>query len=270
MNREALDLLARCEINPVQGVIDCSAWIGQYPFRGIERAGVAQLQEQAGELGIERVIVSPFEGIFQENGLDAYARAAAALADVGLLDVWPVVRPGALLGLEALLDRYGPRGMRLVPGYHGYHLYDPAVETIMRIAREREMVVQVFTRIADERWHWMLKVPELPMHDIEYAVSAFDQQALVVCGLNRPQSLAPLMKVHPLLYSDVSRVRGPVFGMEQLVAEMPIDRVMFGSLWPIQIVEATLWQVISARIDPELREAILGGNARRLFSGVHR
>jgi len=266
VNQRVRTLLERSNVVPAgEGVIDVSAWVGQYPFRGILRCGVADWKEAAATLGISRAIVSPFEAVFWENNLDAYERWADSLAGESQLEVWPVVRPGALHGVEELLDRLHPRGLRLLPSYHDYHLYDTGVEPIMRLARERGMIVQIFTRIADERWHWMLNVPELPMHDLEYATAVFDQQPIVVCGLNRPQSLAGRMTQHPMLYADVSRLRGPVFGVEQLAKSAPADRLLFGSLWPIQIIEATLWQVTSARIDRAERDRILRDNAATLL-----
>ena len=249
------------------GAIDVSAWVGQYPFRGIPKSSVADLKRRMSSLRISLAIVSPFEAIFWENGLDAYERAADELAaDDASLQVWPVMRPGAMHGLERLLDRYHPRGLRLLPSYHDYHLYDASVEPIMTLARERRMIVQIFARIADERWHWMLKVPELPLHDIEYATGVFDRQPILVCGLNRPQALAARMEHHPMLYADVSRVRGPVFAMDQLLASPQIDRLVFGSLWPIQIVEATLWQITSAgATDEAARAKLLRENAEALL-----
>ena len=135
----------------------------------------------------------------------------------------------------------------------------------MRLARERGMIVQIFTRLADERWHWMLKVPELPLHDIEYAIAIYDQQPLIVSGLNQPQSLAGRMRQHPMLYADISRHRGPTSGIERLVKSAPVDRLLFGSLWPVQVIEATLCQVTAAHIDPAARDAILRDNAASLL-----
>ena len=251
-------------------VIDCSAWVGQYPFRSIRCVDAESMRELLTRLGIKKAVVSPYEALFQENNLDAYARFAADHAANALLEVWPVLRPGHLHGLRNLLDRYRPCGLRLVPTYHGYHLFDAAVAPIFEIARERGMIVQIFTRIADERWHWMLKVPELPADELDYAATVYANQPIIVSGLNAPQTLAPRMRQHPSLYADVSRVRGPVFAMEKLVETVPPDRLVFGSLWPIQMIEATLWQVTSARISERAREGILASNARSLMASAFR
>jgi uncharacterized protein len=248
------------------GAVDCSAWIGTYPFRAIPRSSIDDLRERMQVLGIDRAIVSPFEALFQENNLDSYAHAAAQLKSDPGLEVWPVIRPGALHGFEKLLDEYRPGGMRLVPNYHGYRLYDRTVERIMAAARERRMMVQIFTRIADERWHWMLKVPELSLAEIEHAVSIYGNQPLLISGLNAPQNLSPRMQQHPGLFADVSRVRGPLFAMEKLLASSVSEKLVFGSLWPIQIIEPTLWQITSAPVPDEKKNAVLHTNAKTLLN----
>lgn len=266
MNQQISEILSASGIEPAAtGAVDFSMWTGQYPFRGIMRSSLEDWRRLVEVLGIQLTIASPFEAIFWENNLDAYARTAEELAEEPRMEVWPVVRPGALYGLEKLLDRYQPRGIRLVPTYHEYHLYDDAVEPIMKLAAQRNLIVQVFTRIADERWHWMLHKPELSMHELEYLTSIYDKQPILVSGLNRPQSLAHRFAQHPHLYADISRVRGPVFAMETVLAEAPLDRLVFGSLWPIQIIEATLWQVTTGRIKAAARDRVLWDNAQTLL-----
>ena len=138
------------KLAPEDSVIDVAAWVGQYPFRGIAGSDVEALKRKMGELRIERAIIAPFEGIFWENTLDAYEQCAAKLEQEKSLELWPVVRLGATFGLEQLLDRYRPRGIRLLPNYHGYRLSDPGAADLMQLARERGMIVQVFQRVADE------------------------------------------------------------------------------------------------------------------------
>jgi len=253
---------------PLAGrVFDVSAWIGSYPFRGIPHSSLDDLKRKMTELRIERAIVAPFEAIFWENNLDAYEQWAKQLATHSELELWPVVRPGATHGLERLLDRFKPRGIRLLPNYHCYRLSDRSVEPILNLARERDMIVQVFARIADERWHHMLHLPGVDTADLEYLTSVCPDQRVLISGLNSHSFLAPRLRDQPMLYADVSRVRGPQFAIEKLVNELPANKLIFGSLWPIQIIEGTLWQITTAEIKPAQRDAILFGSAQRLLAG---
>lgn len=242
----------------VPRVIDVSMWLGQYPFRGIPTGSTDV---------VTHAIVSPFEALFWENSLDAYEQCAEKNVD-SKFDIWPVVRPGAVHGLEKLLDRFHPRGLRLLPNYHNYRLFDSAAHEIMHLARERNMIVQVFSRIADERWHWMLKVPPVEIDQIEYLTASFQSQPILISGLNSLAPLASRMRQSKNLYVDISRIRGPVFAIEQIVKDIPVEQIVFGSLWPIQIIEATLWQVTTAKIEESIRAKILHENADHLLAGL--
>jgi predicted TIM-barrel fold metal-dependent hydrolase len=249
----------------VMNVIDVSAWVGQYPFRGIPSSDIASLKRKMGQLRIERAIVAPFEGIFWENTLNAYELFVEELKSETSLELWPVVRPGATAGLEKLLDRYRPRGLRVLPNYHGYRLWDSAAAELMQLARERGMVVQVFQRIADERWHYLLHVPPVPQDDLEYLTAVYHDQPILLSGVQPLISLASRLREQPKLYVDISRVRGPQFAFESLVKDLPAEKLIFGSLWPVQIIEATLWQVTTAQIPAEVKQQILHDNAEWMF-----
>jgi hypothetical protein len=246
--------------------IDLSAWVGNYPFRGIPNSSVDDLKQKMRELHISRAIVAPFEAIFWESNLDAYERWADTLAAHRELELWPVVRPGATHGLDKLLDRFKPRGVRLLPNYHGYRLSDRSIEPILQMARERDLIAQIFARIADERWHYMLKVPGVDDADLEYLTATSSEQRILISGCNSLAFLASRLRDQPLLYADISRVRGPQFAIEKMVRDLPVNKLVFGSLWPIQIIEATLWQVTTAKIEPPARDAMLYGNAERLLA----
>jgi predicted TIM-barrel fold metal-dependent hydrolase len=249
-------------------VVDVAAWVGEYPFRGINGGAREPLKAVLDRLRIERAIASPYEGIFWENGLEVFERARDAHAADDRVELWPVVRPGFTRGLEKLLDRHRPRGLRLVPNYHGYRLSDPAVADVMAIARARRMIVQVFQRIADERWHFMLKVPAVEPFDLDYLTAMFPDQKILITGMNSVAPLASRLRQLPGLYADVSRTRGPQFAIENMVKTLPAEKLVFGSLWPVQIVEATLWQVTTANIEEGVRQGILHENARRMLSTI--
>lgn len=247
-------------------VIDTSAWIGNYPFRGIPNSSIADVKRLQKELNIEKSIVAPFEGIFWENTLDAHKHFAEQIAGESTLELWPVVRPGAAVGIEKLLDRYKPRGIRLLPNYHGYRLSDPDAGRILDLARERKLIVQVFARIADERWHHLLHVPGVDQHDLDYLTSVYADQPILISGAASLGPLSARLKELPMLFADHSRIRGPQFAIESLAKSLPMGKIVFGSLWPIQIIEATLWQVTTAKIDDAMKSAVLYDNAQKLLS----
>ena len=87
---------------------------------------------------------------------------------------------------------------------------------------------------------------------------------ILLSAVNAPGLLADALAGCPRACVDLSRVRSPLFAVEKLCRELPADRIVFGSLHPIQTIEASLWPVLDARIDQSARRGILAGNFRRL------
>lgn len=249
--------------------VDMSAWIGHYPFRGIPNSSIDDLRGRMTALQINRAIVSPYEAIFWENNLDAYERAAEKFQSDAQIEVWPVLRPGATVGAEKLFDRFNPLGLRLLPNYHRYRLSDPAADELMQLAKSRGMIVQIFQRIADERWHHLLTVPPVDPVDMECVSSVHADQPIVLSGIGSLAPFATRLRESPNLYADLSRIRGPQFAYEMLAKTVPMEKLVFGSLWPIQIIEASLWQIQTAKIDDTLKRRILFENAQALLDAAH-
>lgn len=248
-------------------VVDVSAWVGSYPFRGIPDSGLGNLQNLSRDLTIRKVIVSSFENLFWENGFDGYKTQQAKLESLDFVEHWPVVNPampGQIAALESLVERYRPRGLRLLPNYHSYNLGNSAVTEVMCFARERRMIVQVFQCIADSRWHWMLHVPDVEEEQIQAFVDEYNEQPVVICAMRNPAVLADRLESNPLLYVDTSRIRGPVFAFEHLIETVPASKILFGSLWPIQIIQATLWQIQYGALPEAIRNSILRENYQLL------
>ena len=248
--------------------VDVAAWVGTYPFRSIRSSSLDTLASKARELSIDTFIVSSFESVFQENHLDAFERWHARIADIDSLEHWPVVDPSmprCLARLQRIVERYRPRGIRLLPNYHGYSLRDGVIDDLMVFAEEQGLVTQIFTMIADPRWHYMLKVPPVAPEDYEHLTSVHPDAKLLISGQQPLQRLASRANECPNLYLDVSRVRGPVFAMTSLLDALPAEKLVFGSLWPIQIIEATLWQVTKARLAEQTQCLLLQDNVKRML-----
>lgn len=70
----------------------------------------------------------------------------------------------------------------------------------------------------------------------------------------------------PRVWLDVSRVRGRLFAIEQLTRAVGAEKLIFGSLWPIQMIAPVLRPIEEAAVDAAQCAAILGGNWNR-FAG---
>lgn len=211
-------------------------------------------------------MASSFQGLFEEDNLAAYHRAVQEAGEVPGLQVWPVVnpsRPNQLARLEKVLGENPARGLRLLPNYHGYRLDAPFVGELMEWARSHGLVVQVFQAIADVRWHWLLVVQPVSDEELVCFARKFPEAEIILGGLARPRAVADVLRANPRCYLDLSGVRGPLFAVEHLVADLPATQILFGSLWPLQAAESILEQIKEARLGEETRALLLGENALR-------
>lgn len=252
--------------------IDVAAWVGTYPFRHLQHCSVVDLRRQMEKSAIGWVIVSHFNCLFNEDSPAAYLRAVEEVGEVAGLELWPVInpsRPSQLSNFDRCLDIEPARGLRLLPNYHGYSLADPCVGELVEWAVSRGMIIQVFQQIADVRWQWMLTVPPVPLPELLNFCTTYTAAKILLSGVDRLAALAPVFPAGERLYADTSRLRGPQFAVENVVKSIPVDRLVFGSLWPLQITEATLWQIRSAAIPPAERRQIMHENAMVLLGSSH-
>lgn len=254
----------------MQDVIDVSGFVGAWPFRSIPRSSRDDLQTLADGLGLRRVVVSSFENLFWENASDAARQTAVAVEGDPLLEHFPMVNPpfpGALDALKRLYDEHPFRGVRLLSNYHRYSLDDPAVAELIAWTHSRNIVVQVFRRIVDERLHYMLEVPSVPDDQLWALAERYPEQRFIFSALwyGEIVGTAHTLGNPDRIWFDVSRCRGPENWPAQLVEEVPARQIVFGSLWPLQVIRSTLAEIIYAPFDDATRAMILHDNAAALL-----
>ncbi len=256
--------------------IDTTAFVGDYPFRGFGPTTPAALKERAAQYGVGQAIVSSFQELFWENNLDATARLADELRGDDFFIHFAVINPaypGQLKALPQLVEQTGVRGLRLLPNYHGYHLWDAYALELFELAAQHDLPVQIIREIQDQRMHWMHTVPPVSNADFDWLFSALGSQELPACRLllsalpfAELTRLADVLRNASTVWTDLSRVRGPVFAVEKLVNDHKLERLVYGTLWPIQVMAATYRQIEDAAITDEQRAAILAGNCQRFLT----
>jgi predicted TIM-barrel fold metal-dependent hydrolase len=175
--------------------------------------------------------------------------------------------PGALEDLKRLYERHPFAGVRLLSNYHGYSLGDAAVDQLIDWTQGQGLVVQVFRRVVDERLHYMLKVPPVPDEELKDLAQRHPQQRFIFSALWLAEILAltEAMGKPQHVWFDVSRCRGPEEWPLKLVEAVSPEQIVFGSLWPLQVIRSTLGEILYAPFDDRTRAMILRENAESLI-----
>lgn len=259
-----------------QGAIDVTVYLGQWPFRHATRASSADLSAMADRLGLTGLCVSHIASVFgydTRSGNEALLKETAA--DVRL---WPFVILNPLeTGWERELvwaAQAGARGVRLLPGYHGYSLRCPQMTALAAAIDSLGLPLQLCARLQDERLqHPRYPVANVPLHEIaELADKAGGRAPLLVSGLRESEWEQMLMHLssdspRERLFCDLWYCNGPLAVIASLCSRSGngADTFAYGSCHPIQTAEATALQLAAANISETSRYSLCAGNARHFL-----
>jgi len=158
-------------------------------------------------------------------------------------------------------------GIRLHPNYHGYQLNDPDFARLLRLATERRLIVQLAVMMEDERMmHPRLRVDPVDTAPLAGLVKATPDLRLVLLnalGALRGQPLLDLIAAGEV-YVEISMLEG-VGGVASLLAQVPLERMLFGSHAPLFYFESALLKLKESALTEQQLQAIRVGNARRLL-----
>ncbi|MDF2715356.1 MAG: hypothetical protein K0R28_2281, partial [Paenibacillus sp.] len=228
----------------------------------------------ADRLGLSAMCVSHIASIFgfdTRSGNEELFREAAR--DERL---WPfaILNP-AEDGWEPELEwavQEGARGIRLVPGYHGYSLASPQVAELVARLRERQLPLHICVRLEDERLvHPRFPIVPVPFHEIAELLRLTGEDMLVILsGLRAREwdSVSELLndghRTDKVLL-DLWFTNGPIGAIASLSRSSLANRLGYGSCAPIQVPEATALQLAAADIGADKRAALCRGHAAALL-----
>ena len=158
-------------------------------------------------------------------------------------------------------------GIRLHPNYHGYKLDDPAFARLLDLARERGLIVQLAVSMEDERTqHPLMRAPHVDVAPLVALIASRSNLRIVLLNWSRGVSSALLPKLSAAgsVYFDIATLEG-VGGVANLLEQVPLDRVVFGSHAPFFYLESAVLKLKESALSEAQAAAIQAGNARRLL-----
>ncbi|MCX6904712.1 MAG: amidohydrolase family protein [Verrucomicrobia bacterium] len=157
-------------------------------------------------------------------------------------------------------------GLRLHPNYHGYKLDDPSFARLLRLAANRHLIVQLVLAMEDERtMHPLLRVE--PVDPAPLAESVRQIPGLRLVLLNALRALRGDLLRNLLAVGNVAvelaTLEG-VGGVANLLKQIPLPRLLFGSHAPFFYFESALLKVQESPLTQDQLNAIRRENAQRL------
>ncbi|HIE50671.1 MAG TPA: hypothetical protein EYP85_02840 [Armatimonadetes bacterium] len=253
-------------------MIDVNLYCGEYPFRRLPRTTGDGLLQLMDAIGCERAVATPFAAIFYKDNLDGLRKAIEETAGVGeRVFFYAVINP-AFPGWERdareALTLPGVVGWRLFPRYHHYEWLDPQVITLLQIAGEQKVPVNLTARLVDDRLdHWLLRVPPLDLDQVAGLLKQCRNTTLLLSHFytNELNLLASAIKSHPQAYLDIGNTKPNVFWFDQVATQFDPTRLVLGTGAPLYYYQGTLLSLAKAEMDETTRHRLSHENAQRLF-----
>ncbi len=241
-------------------VIDFHGHVGRWDDLGIVDDPATMLRAMDA-VGIDRSCVF---NIFHPEGTTGNDETAAFVARhpdrfIGFAYVSPLLPDLMVPELERAIDELGFPAIKLYPPYTPFPLCDPIWDPIYGFANERELAVILHTgpEKTAEPGHLLEAAPRFPKAKfIAGHAGNFEPY--------RSQAIKAAQVCDNVYLETCSTYRSPGV-IEELVAGVGADRVLFGSDTPLMDPRAQMGKIITAAIDDDAKRLILGENAKKLL-----
>ena len=258
-------------------LIDINANIGHWPFRKTGSRTCKALLERMDQFGVDISVVSNMNGIFykdtQASNEELYEEINKDQRFRDRFLPFAIINPiygGWKRDLDICTKKMGMKGIRLYPRYHDYELTDPACIELVKMARDRDLVVGLTLRMADSRSRsWMDIDKEWNLADVLPIMRAVPDAKFLVLnianGIRVSEEELGLFRNSNILFDTSGR---NIYNLSELIHKFGKERFAFGTHSPILDYITGLLRIESLRdteADETTREMLRSGNARRLL-----
>ena len=254
-------------------IIDTNVYFSRWPFRRLNGDEPADLAAKLRVGGVKRAWVGSFDGLLHKDIAAVNTRLAEECRKFGNGFFVPFGSVNPMLpdweeDVRRCAEVHHMPGIRLHPNYHGYKLEDAVFTRLLELAAERGLVVQLAVSMEDERTqHPLVQVPHVDVKALPALVRKFPK--LQVQLLNAFRSLrGPILlqlAATGQVSFEIAMLEG-VGGVANLLEQVPMARVLFGSYAPMFYWESAAIKMRESVLSEAQAKTILEENSRRLLA----
>lgn len=156
-------------------------------------------------------------------------------------------------------------GIRLLPAYHGYRLNSATISKLVEQVNSKGLRLVITARLVDERQeHHGVSIKPVSVKQLDDFIKRHPRIHPLIQGLSIHE-LESLSKAGGLFSTDTSFAEWEDT-LRVLKRHLPVSRIQFGSLSPLQVKQAQVDKVRLSSITVRQRELIGLGNAKKFFN----
>jgi predicted TIM-barrel fold metal-dependent hydrolase len=255
-----------------RSLIDVNVHLSRWPFRRLRGDDTSTLVAMLRRNGVAQAWAGSFDGLLHKDLASVNSRLADECRAAGgeFLAPFGSLNP-KLPDWEEELRRcaevHRMAGIRLHPNYHGYSLDDPEFARLLRLAAERRMIVQLALVMEDERMmHPLMRVDPVDPAPLVDLVKQTPGLRLVLLNALRTLRGKPLLGLVSAgeVFVEIAMLEG-LGGVGNLLAQLPAQRVLFGSHAPLFYFESARLKLKESPLSDEQLNAIRRENVQRLL-----
>jgi hypothetical protein len=264
---------AAAETKPA-ALIDTNVSLGQWPFRRVPLDETPALAARLHTHGVTQAWAGSFDALLHKDLAAVNARLAEDCRrhGRGLLVPFGAIHPNLPDWEEDLRrchEAHQMPGLRLHPNYHGYTLNTPAFARLLELATSRKLLVQIACSLEDDRTqHPRLQVPPVDLAPLIGLLETIPAARVQLLNAFRSLRGKPVLDLAARgARFEIATLEG-VEGIAQLLAQLPGDRLCFGSHAPFFYFESAKLKLQESVLSPAQMNALCADNAGRLITPV--
>lgn len=253
-------------------IIDCSAWVGDWPFYYLRYGDIDLLGERYEKYNIGKVYVSPIEAILETepkrpNQL-LFDRVDRFNDRDGKVKFMPVpVLDLSIKNWEDLLfssmKRSDVKMIKLLPNYHMYDFNEEILEKLVGITSQEKILISVQIRVEDPRRHHpLMKVGDVDINTIAKTVSHFPRQKFLINN-GSIREIGEGLYFPTNVWADMANAEIQDV-ITHLVSENNPDRILFSTHSAFYFPEASVFKLALSDSAGEIIEKVAFRNGEAI------
>ncbi len=224
-------------------MIDYNCFTGNWPFHKIRKNTFEDVKALHRKYSVEYGYISKIESIFYndpyESELDLYNEIKGS-GYKQIMTINPTLDIAENIVKRAIKE-LNIKGVRIMPGFHGYSILSDCVKNITAILRENNLPLFINSHLEDERTSYLYHPVGTPCDEIAKFITENKDIEIQLCtiGFYEVIRIKDAILSCDKVYFDVSGFKDRLFSMPEIRKEGLSQRARFGSMAPLFCFEAS-------------------------------